>query len=129
MSKSFNGDPAPVLERVVRNVDVSDVNLARIFLKMSVGDYQSVRKHLSSQEPVEVIRTAEVPVSLKTMVQNHCEENGILWVPIPNRFMEAKQVYRCGKLQVYFDRNVIFVSQGGGSFTPMSRHDLFENAV
>jgi len=71
----------------------------------------------------------EIPLTLKSIVQNRCEERGILWLPIPNRFMEAKQVYRCGKLQVYFDRNALLVSQGGGSFTPMSWQEMLQNAI
>ncbi|XKL60152.1 hypothetical protein PGB90_001168 [Kerria lacca] len=94
-----------------------------------VGSGPLPERPLRNEEPIEVIRIMEPPVSLKSMVQSRCEERGILWIPISNRFMEAKQVYRCGKLQVYFDRNVLFVSQGGGSFTPMSWQEMLENAV
>ena len=75
------------------------------------------------------MRSLELPLTLKCIVENRCEERGILWMPIPNRFMEGKQIYQCGNRQVYFDRNVLFVSQGGGIFTPMSWQEMLENSI
>ncbi|XP_059486517.1 septin-interacting protein 1 [Neocloeon triangulifer] len=58
----------------------------------------------------EAVRTAgQIPHGFKELLQKKCEERGILFMPIPNRYHEAKQVYKCGKIQAYIDRNVLFV--------------------
>lgn len=58
----------------------------------------------------EAVRTAtQIPQGFRELLQKRCEERGILFVPVPNRWHEGKQVYRCGRVQVYLDRNVIFV--------------------
>lgn len=74
------------------------------------------------------MRTAsQMPHGFKELVQKRCEERGILWMPIPGRFREAKQVYRCGaRLQAYIDRGVLFVSQDGTNFPPMSIQSMLE---
>ncbi|XP_065213780.1 septin-interacting protein 1 [Planococcus citri] len=74
-------------------------------------------------------RLSQLHLSMKDRIQMRCEEKGVLWIPVPNRYMEAKQVYKCGKLHAYIDGNIVFVSQGGGSFTPMSWQEMLENAV
>ncbi|XP_014476895.1 PREDICTED: tuftelin-interacting protein 11-like [Dinoponera quadriceps] len=39
------------------------------------------------------VRTAlQIPQSFKDLVQKKCEERGILFIPIPNRYKEAKRV-------------------------------------
>jgi tuftelin-interacting protein 11 len=57
----------------------------------------------------EAVRTAsQIPQGFKELIQKRCEERGIVFMPPPNRYREGKRVYRCGKLQVYIDRNVVF---------------------
>ncbi|XKL59941.1 hypothetical protein PGB90_000957 [Kerria lacca] len=56
-----------------------------------IGSGPLSERPLRSEEPIEVIRIMEPPVSLKSMVQSRCEERGILWISISNCFMEAKQ--------------------------------------
>ncbi|XP_050443054.1 tuftelin-interacting protein 11 [Adelges cooleyi] len=76
----------------------------------------------------EAVRTAsQMPHGFKELVQKRCEEQGILWMPMPGRYREAKQVYRCGgRLQAYIDRGVLFVSQDGTKFLPMSVQSMLE---
>ncbi|XP_046394091.1 tuftelin-interacting protein 11 [Ischnura elegans] len=62
----------------------------------------------------EAVRTAtQIPQGFRDLLQKRCEERGVVFMPLANRWREGKQVYRVGKLQVYLDRNVIFVLQGG----------------
>ncbi|XP_054276836.1 tuftelin-interacting protein 11-like [Macrosteles quadrilineatus] len=78
---------------------------------------------------VECIKTTQqVPQQFKDLVQKRCEELGIVWMPLPNRYREAKQVYKCGKLQVYIDRNVLFVCNSG-QWEPTSLNALLEMAI
>lgn len=78
----------------------------------------------------ETLRTASlIPQGFKDLITKRCEERGILFVPINNRFHEAKQVYRIGSnTQCYIDRNVVFVSQNGSSFSPTSLSKLLDIA-
>lgn len=58
----------------------------------------------------EAVRTAgQIPQGFRELLQKKCEERGILFMPIPNRYHEGRQVYRCGNIQVYLDRSVLFV--------------------
>jgi len=65
----------------------------------------------------------------KDLVQKRCEERGIMYMPLVNRFKDGKQVYRCGMAQVYIDRNVIFHSDNcGASWHPISLNILLQKA-
>lgn len=78
----------------------------------------------------ECTRTgSQIPHGFKELVEKKCEEQGILWIPIPNRYKEAKQVYRCGAVQAYIDRNVLFVCDNNGVWNPVSLQQLLDKAV
>ncbi|RZF44102.1 hypothetical protein LSTR_LSTR004474 [Laodelphax striatellus] len=83
------------------------------------------------QKAAECTRTSnQVPHGFKDLVEKKCEEMGILWAPMPNRYREAKQIYKCGNLQCYIDRNVIFVCDANtGMWTPVSLQQLLDKAV
>ncbi|GFG29832.1 hypothetical protein Cfor_02451 [Coptotermes formosanus] len=78
----------------------------------------------------EAVRTAsQIPQGFKELIQKRCEERGIVFVPLPNRYREGKQIYRCGKIQIYIDRSVVFVSDNGTSWSPMSLNNMLDMAV
>lgn len=84
---------------------------------------------LDFQSFAEAVRTAaKIPQGFKDLVTKRCEERGILFVPIPNKYHEAKQVYRIGTngVQCYIDRNVIFYSQNGSTWIPTSLNRLLD---
>ena len=101
------------------------VHVKSIILVISVQEKQLMMPSTTffAEEPA----AAEVPVTFKGIAQFLCENRGIELAPIPNRFIEGKQLYKCGKRKVYFDQNLIFVGQRGGSFAPMSWLELVEN--
>ncbi|CAH1160144.1 unnamed protein product [Phaedon cochleariae] len=79
----------------------------------------------------EAVKTAsKIPQGFKDLVTKKCEERGILFVPIPNKYHEAKQVYRIGSngVQCYIDRNVIFYAQNNSIWTPTSLNKLLDAA-
>lgn len=51
----------------------------------------------------------------RALFAKRCEEKDIVFVPLANKTHEGKQVYRCGSVQVYLDRNVVFMSNNSGS--------------
>lgn len=82
------------------------------------------------QSLAECTRTSsQVPHGFKDLVEKRCEERGILWVPLPNRYKEGKQVYRCGSTQAYIDRNVLFACDNNGVWSPVSLQELLDRAV
>lgn len=74
------------------------------------------------QSLLDAVRTgSQGSVSLKSLLADRCKEKSIVFVPIPNKSHEGLPVYRCGNIQVYFDRNVVFVSQNRGvTWAPQS---------
>lgn len=86
---------------------------------------------LYQQTLAEAVRTAaKIPQGFKDLVAKRCEEKGILFVPIPNKYYEAKQVYRLGSngVQCYIDRNVVFYTQNNSSWLPTSLNKLLDMA-
>lgn len=78
----------------------------------------------------EAVRTAsQIPQGFKELIQKRCEERGIVFMPLPNRYREGKQVYRCGKIQMYIDRSVVFVSENGSVWNPTSLNNVLDMAA
>ncbi|CAG7724351.1 unnamed protein product [Allacma fusca] len=55
--------------------------------------------------------SSQVPHGFRDLIQMKCEEMGLVFMPIPNRYYEAKQVYRCGNVFMYISANVIFMQR------------------
>jgi len=72
--------------------------------------------------------TAQVPQGFRDLVQMRCEEQGILFIPVPNRYYEGKQIYRCGSLLIYISSNVIYVQQDANIWIPVSLIQLLQLA-
>ena len=71
---------------------------------------------------------SSTPSSYKELIARRCEEKDILFRPIPSRFQEGKQVYKCGSLLIYIDRNAIFV-QNKDMWIPTSLNTLLDSAA
>ncbi|XP_046748597.1 septin-interacting protein 1 [Diprion similis] len=77
----------------------------------------------------EAVRTAsQIPQGFKDLIQKRCEERGILFMPVPNRYREGKQVYKVGNVQAYIDRNVVFVCHNGSTWAPTHLNALLDMA-
>ncbi|XP_052242663.1 tuftelin-interacting protein 11-like isoform X2 [Dreissena polymorpha] len=69
------------------------------------------------------------PASFRELVERKAEESNLVFLPVPGRTHEAKQVYRCGRVLVYFDRSVVFVMDDKmNAFVPVSLQKLIEMA-
>lgn len=68
----------------------------------------------------------QIPHGFKDFVQKKCEERGILFMPIPNKYREAKQVYKVGNLQAYIDGKALFVCHGGTNWVPTNLNTLLD---
>jgi tuftelin-interacting protein 11 len=86
--------------------------------------------YLVLQMLAEAVRVAsQIPQGYKELIQKRCEERGILFMPLHNRYREGKQVYRCGKLQIYIDRSAVFVSENGSVWNPTSLNNMLDMAT
>ncbi|KAJ8871457.1 hypothetical protein PR048_027774 [Dryococelus australis] len=78
----------------------------------------------------EAVRSAsQIPQGFRELIQKRCEERGILFVPLPNRYRQGKQIYRCGKIQIYIDRSVVFLSENGNTWLPKSLAAVLDMAM
>ncbi|XP_014216658.1 tuftelin-interacting protein 11 [Copidosoma floridanum] len=77
----------------------------------------------------EAVRTAsQMPQGFKDLVQRRCEERGILFMPLANRYRDAKQIYKIGNLQAYIDSDILFVCHNGANWMPMNLNTLLDTA-
>lgn len=56
------------------------------------------------------------------------EEENLLFMLLPGKTHEGHQVYRFGKLQVYIDRNVVFMQEANIRWIPVSLQNLIDRA-
>lgn len=66
-----------------------------------------------------------MPTTMKDLVERRAEENNIVFVPMPNKTQEAKQVYRFGRVQIYLDRGVVMLYENN-MWVPTSLNMLIE---
>ncbi|XP_070168890.1 septin interacting protein 1 [Polyergus mexicanus] len=64
--------------------------------------------------------------NFKDIVQEKCEKRGILFMKIPNRYKEGKQVYKVGNIQAYVDGNLLFVCHNGTNWIPTPLNALLD---
>jgi tuftelin-interacting protein 11 len=72
--------------------------------------------------------TSTVVSSFKDLVEKKAVENNMLFLPIPNRTFEGKQVYRFGNANIYIDKNVLFLLENG-QWIPLRLNDLVSKAI
>ncbi|CAF0946683.1 unnamed protein product [Adineta ricciae] len=72
--------------------------------------------------------TSTVVSSFKDLVEKKAAEHNLLFMPITNRIFDGKQVYQFGQVNIYIDKNVVFVFDNGQWF-PMRLNDLIRRAV
>ena len=84
---------------------------------------------ITPQVMADAIRlTAQVPNGFRDLVQMKCEELGLLFIPVPNRYYEGKQVYKCGNAYIYISANVIYI-QKDGMWSPTSLQQMINFAA
>lgn len=82
----------------------------------------------TDKREVEVgVRNLSTPETFKDLVEKRAEENGLLFMPVPNKLYEAKQVYKFGRAFIYIDRGVVFVNEQQ-HWVPISLSALVDRA-
>ncbi|PVD28664.1 hypothetical protein C0Q70_11258 [Pomacea canaliculata] len=67
-------------------------------------------------------------LNFKDLVEKKAEEENLLFMLLPGKTHEGHQVYRFGKLQVYIDRNVVFMQEANIRWIPVSLQNLIDRA-
>ncbi|XP_057669177.1 tuftelin-interacting protein 11 isoform X1 [Diorhabda carinulata] len=123
------------LEMMNRAVNVDQPGAKESILYLKNMEENGIKAPPVTQPRVETIAEAvktasKIPQGFKDLVMKKCEERGMLFVPIPNKYHEAKQVYKIGSngMQCYIDRNVIFYSQNFSAWVPTSLNKLLDSA-
>ena len=81
------------------------------------------------QRLAEAVRTAsQVHHGFKDLVQKKCEERGILFMPLANRYRESKQIYKIGNVQAYIESDMLFVTHNGTTWFPTNLNTLLDTA-
>ena len=67
--------------------------------------------------------------SYKDLIARRCEERDIVFRPVASRYQEGKQVYQCGHVLIYLDRNAIFVQSKNqaNQWIPTSLNSLLDS--
>lgn len=96
---------------------------------MTQPAHPSISPMITPQVMADAIRlTAQVPNGFRDLVQMKCEELGLLFMPVPHRYYEGKQVYKCGNAFIYISANVIYI-QRDGMWTPTSLQQMINFAA
>lgn len=77
------------------------------------------------------IKVAPLPnLDLRDLVSQKCAERSIIFVQVPGRRENGKQVYRIGKLFCCFEKSILHASADGGvTWTPMSLNVLLDRSI
>ncbi|CAF3432930.1 unnamed protein product [Rotaria sp. Silwood1] len=72
--------------------------------------------------------SSTVVSSFKDLVEKKATEHNLLFLPITNRTYEGKQVYQFGNVNIYIDKNVIFLYENS-QWIPVRLNDLIKKAI
>ncbi|XP_068219055.1 tuftelin-interacting protein 11 [Palaemon carinicauda] len=76
----------------------------------------------------DIIRSAHrETLSMREVVERRCQEKGTVFVPLPDRMHEGRPVYKCGKLNISFNKTIIYVHTERG-WMPKSLTTLLDDA-
>ncbi|WAR09127.1 TFP11-like protein [Mya arenaria] len=104
-------------------------NIAEPTTTLSGSPASSIPQTPTQPEPSLRTSSSTYPASFRELVERKAEENNLIFVPVPGKTHEAKQVYRCGSVLVYFDRSVVFMmDEAMGSYVPVSLQKLIDTA-
>ncbi|XP_058804469.1 tuftelin-interacting protein 11 [Phymastichus coffea] len=124
------------LEMMMRAVNTSDVLQPGSVEQVSYLNTLERQPQVTAMQQPRIERLQEVlmsnhanaPSGFKDIVERRCEERGILFMPMNNRFHDGKQIYKIGNIKACIDQNTIFVNQNGSTWMPMSLNTVLDIA-
>ena len=98
------------LQMMSMSVSGATVSYQQTSVKPQVPTTSNIRQQQLDES--KLLQSATVPIisSFKDLIERKAAEHGILFVQVPNKLKEGKQVYRFGNSNIYIDRNVFFIT-------------------
>lgn len=78
--------------------------------------------------PTSALSSSSSVSTFKDVIERKATESNILFLPVINKFKDGKQVYRFGNLNIYIDRNVVFMLENG-NWVPTSINEIISKAI
>ncbi|CAF1354682.1 unnamed protein product [Rotaria sordida] len=72
--------------------------------------------------------SSTVVSSFKDLVEKKATDHNLLFLPISNRTFEGKQIYQFGNVNIYIDKNVLFLYENN-QWIPLRLNDLIQKAI
>lgn len=66
--------------------------------------------------------------SFKDIVQKKCAERSILFLPMPNRYYNSKQVFKVGNEKIYIEQGTLFIHRDDTTWLPIELYSLLKKA-
>jgi len=93
--------------------------------EMDTGDNEPEQPSYRQKPPAETIEGP--PVTFKDLVERRAAQRNHIFMPKGKQFL-GKEIYVCGKINLYIEKGVCFVSDGAGDWIPTSITKLFDKA-
>lgn len=100
------------------------VNGERVYPNLS---FSTDNQKQSIKTPQTKFSSTGPSLSYKDVIEKTAKEKDIIFRPLCNRTYESKQIYQFGRMDIYFDRNVLFVNEGS-VWVPTSLNNLIDKA-
>lgn len=95
-----------ILDQFTRALDLMNRSLA-------VGgqvDYNPATRVVTPVIPAPPIVEPTVPHGFRELIEYRCAQQGVVFLPVVNRFHGGRQIFRVGNLHCYFDRQVLITN-------------------
>jgi tuftelin-interacting protein 11 len=90
---------------------------------------ETIRQRQETSTPAATSIPTNANINFKQLIAKKADESGILFMPVPNKTYDGKQVYQFGKQRVYIDRSVVFVFHSNSNqWSPISIQSLIDSA-
>lgn len=102
-------------------------NIAYLTLTERRRDFEPDRKDIPENIPISLGLPA-IANTVKERLEQLAEENGILFMPIPNKTHEGRQIYKLGKLNLTIDKTMMHYQENGQWKMTSSLETLIDKA-
>lgn len=88
-------------------------NVAYLTLTERRRDFEPDRKDVPETGQSLMLGFTNIPTTVKECIEQRAEEAGVLFMPIPNKTYQGRQIYRLGRIQISIDQAVIHYLENG----------------
>lgn len=120
----------PIHDHFLRAQKMMYAALEGLPVVLDVGQNQQVKaEHVKFRHQLlseAASASTDSKFNFKHLVSDKADKNGIIFMPIPNKYQEGKQIYQLGNDRVYLDSSVVYVhNPDTKKWNPTSLSTLF----